>query len=102
MTLNIPITEKLLAEYLETRKYSVKTNKQYQYSFKIFTRYLVKISKEDDIRNITRQDMKAFIDYLHDYEKKDKSPLANDTRMGIFYKYKMLFQIPLPNGIHSV
>ena len=92
MKLNIPITEKLLAEYLETRKYSVKTNKQYQYSFKMFTRYLVKISKEDDIRNITRQDMKAFIDYLHDYEKKDKSPLANDTRMGIFYNIKCFFK----------
>ena len=67
MKLSKTVVEKLLLEYLQTRKYSIPTIKHYQYALQVFYAYLNEIDKAEDLRNINRKILKNFIDYLYKY-----------------------------------
>ena len=85
MRLSIGMLEKLLQEYMEAKKFSKKSVRAYQDTFKMFSKYLTRINKDSDLRDFSRDDMKKFIDYLCRYKKKNGDYLKNESKRSFFF-----------------
>ena len=88
MRLSVGVLERLLEEYLDAKKFSKMTGKNYRGIFNIFIRFLAGIGKDYDLRDFTREDMKRYIDYIYHYKKKNGKPLKNASKMAFFFRIR--------------